>query len=156
MNKTVSTITLLLFATMAGPAWAGERPPLILVSQSRHDQAKTVKRLRAAALKLGWKVPKVFNMQATLKKHGHKVGPVQVLNICKPALAAKLLGDAAHRKMSVMMPCRISVYTDRAGKTFVARVNVAALSKMMNGKVARVMTAAGRGLEKIIARALAR
>ena len=154
MNKIALTTAALLLMGTPAPAMAEDRVPLVQVSKSPHNQAQTVKRLKSAAAKLGWNVPKVFDMQATLRKHGHKVNPVQVINICKPDLAVKLLGKDAHRKMSVMMPCRISVYTDSKGKTFVSRMNVAALSRMLDGEVAKVMTAAGAGLEKIIAAAL--
>lgn len=152
MNKLALTAGFILLLT-AGAAQAKESPTLILASQSPHDQATTVKRLHAAAKKLGWKIPKVFDLQATMKKHGHKVGPVQVVNICKPALAARLLSKDEHRHLSVMMPCRISVYTDAKGKTFVSRFNPAALAGMIKGEAAQVMGAAGKGLEKVIAAA---
>jgi uncharacterized protein (DUF302 family) len=152
MNKLALTAGLILSLT-AGAAQAKERAPLILASQSPHDQATTIKRLHAAAKKLGWKIPKVFDLQATMKKHGHKVGPVQVVNICKPALAARLLSVDKHRHLSVMMPCRISVYTDSKGKTHVSRFNPAALAGIIKGEAAQVMGAAGKGLEKVIAAA---
>ena len=105
-------------------------------------------------MKQGWKVPKIFDLQASLRKHGHKVDPVQVINICKPSLASKLLGDDTHRRLSVMMPCRVSVYTDSKGKTWVARINTVALSGMLGEKARKVMAAAGEGLEKVITAAL--
>lgn len=149
-------VSVILVLGLAGSAAAKERPALTLVSTSPHAQAATVERLHSAAKKQGWKIPKVFDLQATMRKHGYKVGPVQVINICKPALASKLLGADAHRRLSVMMPCRVSVYTDSKGKTHVSRINTAALAGMMEGKAAEVMSAAGEGLEKIIAAALKR
>ena len=155
MNR-LMLVVVIVGLGLAGTAVAMERPALTLVSASPHDQAATVERLHGAAKKLGWKIPKVFDLQATMRKHGHKVDPVQVLNICKPALASKLLGADAHRRLSVMMPCRISVYTDSKGKTHVSRINTAALAGMMSGKAAEVMSAAGQGLEKVITAALKR
>ena len=156
MKRLTHAVVFLLLFGAGAHAHAGDRPALVLVNQSRFDLDGTLKHLRAAAAKQGWKIPKVFNMQATLRKHGHKINPVLVINICKPDLAARLLGSDAHRKLSVMMPCRISVYTDSKGKTHVSRLNTAALAPLLDGKAARVMSRAGRGLEKIIAAVIKR
>lgn len=126
---------------------------LILKSQSRHGFAESVKRLRAAAKRSGWKLPNQFDMQASMKKFGHKVPPVTVLSLCKPDLAVKVLGKDRHRHLSAMMPCRLSVY-EVGGKTYVARLNVAIVAKQLDAKAAAVMIEASRGMERIIAAAL--
>jgi uncharacterized protein (DUF302 family) len=126
---------------------------LILESESRHGFADTIKRLRTAAKRSGWKLPNQLDMQASMKKFGHRVPPVTVLSLCKPDLAVKILGKDRHRHLSAMMPCRLSVF-ERSGKAYVARLNVVAVAKQLDAKAAAVMLAAGRGMERIIAAAL--
>lgn len=143
-------VLALLGLTGAAPAKPAQ---LILKSESRHGFAETVKRLRATAKRSGWKLPNQFDMQASMKKFGHRVPPVTVLSLCKPDLAVKILGKDRHRHLSAMMPCRLSVYV-RGGKTYVARLNVAVVASQLDAKAAAVMTAASRGMERIITDAL--
>jgi len=151
MRTLLGTMVVATLIGSGSPARA--RTPLVLESPSRHGFAETVKRIEAAAKRGGWKLPNSFDMQASMKKHGHQVPRVTVLSLCKPDLAVKVLGSDRHRHLSAMMPCRLSIY-EKQGKTHVARLNVAAVAGQLDAEAARVMTAAGQGMERIIAAAL--
>jgi uncharacterized protein (DUF302 family) len=114
----------------------------IIEQPSKYDFDKTVDLLvREAELK-EWKVPALHDLQQSLAKSGKTVKPVKVIEICKPAYSGQMLELNDERIMSVMMPCRISVYLKDDGKTYTAIVNGSEMSAGMPEKIAKVMKAA--------------
>jgi uncharacterized protein (DUF302 family) len=149
-RTTILLITALGLALAALPTSARSAQALFIESPSKYGFAESVKRLQAAAKKGGWKVPKVFNLQGAMKKAGHKVLPVTVVAVCKPALAVKILGDDARRPAAAMMPCKVAVYEKADGKTYFSRVNAAALRGSAPGGAGAAMVEAGKGLERLL------
>jgi uncharacterized protein (DUF302 family) len=115
---------------------------MIIEKVSPWNFGKTVELLTIAAEKRDWKIPAIHDLQQSLAKEGKAVDPVKVLEICKPEYSGKMLEKNDERIVSVMMPCRISVYLKLDGKTYVALINVAALASGMPETVREVMTAA--------------
>jgi uncharacterized protein (DUF302 family) len=98
---------------------------IIIEHVSQFDVATTVEKLIAAAAIKEWQNPAVHNLQQSLAKSGKTVRPVQVIEICKPEYSGKMLEKSDERIVSVMMPCRISIYEKEDGKTYVALLNMA-------------------------------
>lgn len=103
---------------------------IIIEHVSPFDVTSTVEKLIAAAAIKEWQNPAVHNLQQSLAKAGKTVRPVQVIEICKPEYSGKMLEKSDERIVSVMMPCRISVYEKEDGKTYVALLN---MSEMISG-----------------------
>jgi uncharacterized protein (DUF302 family) len=78
------------------------------------------------------------------------VKPVKVLEVCKPEYSGKMLEKNDERIVSVMMPCRISIYLKDDGKTYIALINGAALVAGMPENVKKVMTAAADEVNQIV------
>ncbi len=97
---------------------------IIIEQVSPFDVETTVEKLIAAAALRDWQNPAVHNLQQSLAKAGKEVRPVQVIEICKPEYSGKMLEKSDERIVSVMMPCRISVYQKDDGKTYVATLNM--------------------------------
>ena len=114
----------------------------IVEKQSKYDFDKTVDLLTAEAERREWKVPAVHDLQQSLAKSGKTVKPVKVIEICKPEYSGQMLELNDERIMSVMMPCRISVYIKDDGKTYTAVLDGAAMASGQPGKIALVMKAA--------------
>ena len=95
---------------------------------SKYDFDRTVDLLVAEAERREWKVPAVHDLQQSLAKSGKTVKPVKVIEICKPAYSGQMLEMNDERIMSVMMPCRISVYVKDDGKTYIALVDGAEMA----------------------------
>jgi len=114
----------------------------VIEKQSKYDFDKTVDLIVAEAERREWKVPAVHDLQQSLAKSGKTVDPVKVIEICKPAYSGQMLELNDERIMSVMMPCRISVYTKEDGKTYTALVDGAEMAAGQPGKIATVMKAA--------------
>ena len=117
---------------------------------SRSNVDKTVEMIIVEAEKNGWKVPIVHDLQQTLAKNGKIVLPVKVIELCKPEYSGKLLELNHERAVSVMMPCRISVYEKEDGRTFIALLNMEAIADGMPQNIVSVMSEAARESEFII------
>ncbi|MFA6129035.1 MAG: DUF302 domain-containing protein [Bacteroidales bacterium] len=103
----------------------------IIEQVSPFDVPTTVEKIIEAAGKKDWQNPATHNLQQSLAKSGKTVRPVQVVEICKPAFSGQMLEKNHERIVSVMMPCRISVYEKEDGKTYVALLDMSALSAGM-------------------------
>ncbi len=114
-----------------------------LVEQvSPFDVATTVEKLIAVATEKEWQNPAVHNLQQSLAKSGKDVRPVQVVEICKPEYSGQMLERNHERIVSILMPCRISVYEKEDHKTYVALLNTAAMAAGMPSTIAEAMQGA--------------
>ena len=111
-------------------------------NQSKFSFEKTVELLMSEAEKREWKIPAVHDLQQSLAKSGKAVKPVKVIEICKPEYSGQMLELNHERIISVMMPCRISVYEKEDGKAYVALINSGAMAKGLPDNIAKVMIAA--------------
>lgn len=105
---------------------------IIIEHVSPFNVETTVEKLVAAAALKDWQNPATHNLQQSLAKAGKEVLPVQVIEICKPAFSGKMLEKSDERIVSVMMPCRISVYQKEDGKTYVALLNMSSMTAGMS------------------------
>jgi uncharacterized protein (DUF302 family) len=127
-----------------------ETNQMIIEKVSPWNFEKTVELLTSEAEKRDWKIPAIHDLQQSLAKAGKAVNSVKVLEVCKPAFSGKMLEKNDERIVSVMMPCRISIYLKEDGKTYVAMINGAALASGMPETVREVMTAASDEVNEIV------
>jgi uncharacterized protein (DUF302 family) len=114
----------------------------IIEQVSPFDVPTTVEKLIEAADKREWQNPANHNLQQSLAKSGKAVRPVQVVELCKPEYSGKMLEKSDERIVSIMMPCRISVYEKEDGKTYVALMNTSEMSAGMPASIAEPMQSA--------------
>jgi uncharacterized protein (DUF302 family) len=112
---------------------------IVLEQKSRFAFDKTVDMLVADAEKREWKIPAVHDLQQSLAKSGKDVLPVKVIEICKPQYSGQMLELNDERIISVMMPCRISVYEKNDGLTYVSLINAGEMVSGLPANIARVM-----------------
>ena len=112
---------------------------IVVEHQSRFEFEKTVEMLIADAEKREWKVPAVHDLQQSLAKSGKDVRPVKVIEICKPKYSGQMLELNDERIISVMMPCRISVYEKEDGLTYVSLINAGEMASGLPANIASVM-----------------
>jgi uncharacterized protein (DUF302 family) len=116
-----------------------ETNQLVVEQTSKFSFAKTIDLLVAEAEKRDWKVPAVHDLQQSLAKSGKTVLPVKVIEICKPQYSGKMLELNDERIISVMMPCRISVYEKNDGLAYISLINAGALAADLPEKISEVM-----------------
>ncbi len=113
---------------------------MLSVHPSRFPFTETVATLQETAAARGWAVPKVYNIQKSLQNAGFAdMTPVQILSICQPAQAHRVLREDRNKRVTAVMPCRIGVYEAADGRTYVASMNIGLLGRMFGGTVAEVM-----------------
>jgi uncharacterized protein (DUF302 family) len=111
---------------------------------------ETVEILTTAATDRDWGNPATHDLQQTLAKSGKSVRPVKVIEICKPAYSGEMLEKSDERIVSVMMPCRISVYEKADGKIYVATVNGRLFASGLPETIRKTMMAASDELDEIV------
>ena len=114
------------------------------------DFEKTIELICGAAKKRKCNMPAVHDLQHSLAKEGKDVDPVTIIEICKPEYSGQLLELSDERIVSVMMPCRISVYLKDDGNTYVAMINSVILAAHMPDTVRDVMIVASDEVNEII------
>jgi len=132
-----------------------ESKQFVIEHPSAQDFDDTVASLVAEAERREWKVPFIHDLQQSLAKSGKTVKPVKVIEICKPEYSSQMLELNNERIMSVMMPCRISVYLKDDGRTYVAIIDAGKLSAGLPENIARVMKAASDDTFEIVKTVLA-
>ena len=95
-------------------------------------------------LKLDIRVAKVLEVRElhkSINAHSEvKVLPLHLIDLCHPSHAGQMMSVDSARKVSVFMPCTISVYQKTDGKTYVASTNAALFGELFGGVVADVMS----------------
>ena len=123
---------------------------LVIEKVSPWNFEKTVELLAAESEKRNWTIPAIHDLQQSLAKAGQEVRPVKVLEICKPDYSGKMLEKNDERIVSVIMPCRISIYLKEDNKTYVAWIDGAGLTAGLPEKVRMVMRAAADEVKEIV------
>ena len=123
---------------------------MFLENESKYSFEETIQLLPNHIALAGWKITSIHDMQATLKKNGKEVLPIQVFELCNPVYAGELLQEDDLRIFSPMMPCRLSVYRKQDGKTYLARMNSALMAAAIGGKVEEVMAKAFSDIEIVL------
>lgn len=109
-------------------------------ARSRYDLTTTVDCLTHSVLEAGWVVQSVVELEKSVKKNGGgDILPVRLVNICQARHAATILNVDEVRKVSVLMPCTISVYEKTDGNVYLGFLNAGLLARFFGGVVARVM-----------------
>ena len=111
----------------------------ILEHSSKFNFEETLKAIIREAEKRDWNIPAIHDLKESLAKSGKKVKPVKVIEICKPEYSGQMLELNHERIISVMMPCRISVYEKDDGKIYVALLDSGAMASGLPENIAKVM-----------------
>ncbi len=141
--KTFTALTLGLVAgvVLTGAAtWVMMPKLMITTHESRLGFEDTVSTLQTAAQGKKWLVPKIYDMQASLKKEGYAdMTKLSIISLCQPEYAYNILKNDADKRISAVMPCRTGVYETQDGKVMISGMNMGLMSKMFGGNIANVM-----------------
>ena len=135
------TFGFVLGAVITGLAGWNMMPGMMLHEHlSPYGIDETVNKIKENAIGKGWVVPSVKPLHKSVLKHGGgELRPVMLVNLCQPNHAFNILREDRNKKISVFMPCTISVYQKSDGETYVGTMNAGLLGEMYGGTVAEVM-----------------
>lgn len=154
MNKFLSTIGLMgVGAILMGFAMFSMAPSLMVHEiKSPYGVDETVKRISDNALKQGWVVKKVMDMQKSTKKGMNKDIPAtKVMKLGQGAYAYELTQNDETRFVAAMMPHSIAVYEKSDGSTYISTMNMGLMGSMFGGEVKRVMAKVQKDDDVILA-----
>jgi uncharacterized protein (DUF302 family) len=125
---------------MAIIVWTVMPALMLTIHKSTLNFEQTVSAIQESATQQNWQVPKVYDIQKSLKSAGHEdMTKVTILSLCQPDHAYKILNDDANKKVTAIMPCRLGVYETQDGQVYIAGMNIGLMSKMFGGTIAKVM-----------------
>ncbi len=105
---------------------------------SRLGFDETVAAIRSAAVKRGWKVGDVQDMQAEMRKSGAKEARrMKVIPLCPVGAAERVVKASAGK--APPLPCRSTVFEGADGKINVIRLNLHTLARGMKGDLSQVL-----------------
>jgi len=123
---------------------------MMLEDEAKYGFDETYEKLMKSVKDHKWKAPKIHDLQKTMKKYGHDVRPVKVIELCHPDHAAKILKESGERIVSSLMPCRVAIYEKSDGKVYVSRMNSGLMASTFGGIIADVMDTAAKENEVIL------
>jgi uncharacterized protein (DUF302 family) len=107
--------------------------------KSKHGFDETVGAINSSAARRGWQSGSVQDVQAAMKQSGATDAKrMKVISTC-PKDANERLARASGGKLPPL-PCRITVFEAKDGKTYVVRMNTALLARGLKDEPAKVMT----------------
>ena len=144
MKNLITRVIFFCFACSIGSiAFAADAPmqmPKMLIEiGSPFGFEETLEKIEVNAKNEGWKVPskwKVDFQKNFLRVTDTDIGPNQVIKMCEPFAAAKLMVKDEYKQLAAMMPCTIAVYVKSDGKTYVSMLNLELVGQMFGGDVA--------------------
>jgi len=128
-------------------------PQMLLEIESPLDFYDTLDKLVENAKAEGWKVPKKWrvNFQRNLEKvTGEDIGPNEVIKMCEPFAAVKMLKHDKYKLLTAMMPCTIAVYEKSDGKTYISMMNMNMLGLMYGGELAEIASELAPQMSKMV------
>ena len=134
-------IGLVLGAAITGVIGWNIMPGMMLhETMSPYGVEETVNKIKENAISKGWVVPSVKPLHESVLKHGGgTLRPIMLVNLCQANHAYNILKKDGNKRISVFMPCTISVYQKTDGKTYIGTMNAALLGQMFGGTVDVVM-----------------
>jgi uncharacterized protein (DUF302 family) len=129
-------------------------PSMMLIThETTRGYDETIAALQERIQGAGWVVSGVKEMNPSLAKEGVDFKPrVSLVSLCQPHYAKSILTTDRH--ISVMMPCKFSVWEGDDGKVYLTQMNTGLMGKLFGGNVAKVMGSSVAGDEEKILRGL--
>lgn len=102
---------------------------------------ETIARIQAniQANKNGWALSGLRNPGRAVQADGGNVLPVMMVEACSTKYSKPILQDDELRFLSILMPCKISVYKKNDGKVYIGTMNAGLMGKMFGPMVGEVM-----------------
>lgn len=87
----------------------------------------------------GWALSGLRNPARAVATDGGNVLPVMMIEACSTKYSKPILKEDQTRMLSILMPCKISVYKKNDGKVYIGTMNAGLMGKFFGSTVAEVM-----------------
>ncbi|MHA1550252.1 MAG: DUF302 domain-containing protein [Alphaproteobacteria bacterium] len=88
----------------------------------------------------GWSLLNIERVDLSVKKFGYETDvKVALIELCHPEYANAIVSDPSAIKISVMMPCTISIYEKADGSVYTSNMKTVPMGWMFGGIVRKIM-----------------
>jgi len=138
-------VTGVLAWTMAGGLMFNERV-------SPFGVEETVARIQhnIEATGNGWSLSGLRNPARAVQGDGGNTLPVLMVEACSTKYSKPILNEDSVRYLSILMPCKISVYKKNDGKVYIGTMNAGLMGKMFGPLVGDVMGQVAEDQQKFL------
>lgn len=128
-----------LFTALLG--WQMMPSMMFTERQSEFDMEETVARIQQNIQNTGngWELSGLRNPARAVQKDGGNVLPVMMIEACSTQYSKPILNDDTVRFLSILMPCKVSVYKKNDGKVYIGTMNAGLMGKMFGPLVGETM-----------------
>jgi uncharacterized protein (DUF302 family) len=140
MLKILVGLVMGLAAALIG-GWSYFPTLMFTERESPFGVEETVARIQQniQASNKGWSLSGLRNAAKPVEKDGGNVLPVLMIEACSTRYSGPILKDDALRFLSILMPCKISIYKKNDGKVYIGTMNASLIGAMFGAKVGRIM-----------------
>jgi uncharacterized protein (DUF302 family) len=120
--------------------------------QSQFDMEETVARIQQNIQQAGngWVLAGLRNPARAVQKDGGNVLPVMMIEACSTKYSKPILNDDTVRYLSILMPCKVSVYKKNDGKVYIGTMNAGLMGMMFGPLVGDVMGQVAKDQKKFV------
>lgn len=86
-----------------------------------------------------WSLSGLRNPAKAVQNDGGNTLPVLMIEACSTLYSGPILKEDSVRYLSILMPCKISVYKKNDGKVYMANMNAGLMGKMFGPLVGEIM-----------------
>ena len=98
----------------------------------------------------GWALSGLRNPAKAVQTDGGNVLPVMMIEVCSTKYSGPILKEDTVRFLSILMPCKISVYKKQDGKTYIGTMNAGLMGQLFGPKVAGIMSKVAEDQAKFV------
>lgn len=129
----------ILFTALLG--WQMMPSMMFTERLSPYDMEETIARIQHNIQDAGngWELSGLRDPARAVQKDGGNVLPVKMIEACSTKYSKPILNDDTVRFLSILMPCKVTVYKKNDGKTYIGTMNAGLMGKMFGPLVGEVM-----------------
>lgn len=98
----------------------------------------------------GWALSGLRNPGRAVQQDGGNTLPVMMIEACSTKYSKPILNDDSVRFLSILMPCKVSVYKKNDGKVYIGTMNAGLMGKMFGPLVGDVMEKVAADQQKFL------
>ena len=98
----------------------------------------------------GWSLSGLRNPAKAVQADGSNVLPVMMIEACSTKYSKPILQEDTVRFLSILMPCKISVYKKNDGKVYIGTMNAGLMGKLFGPLVGEVMGKVAEDQKKFV------
>lgn len=98
----------------------------------------------------GWALSGLRNPARAVQTDGGNVLPVMMVEACSTKYSGPILKDDSVRFLSILMPCKVTIYKKNDGKVYIGTMNAGLMGQMFGPLVGDIMSKVAADQKKFL------